>query len=145
MNGTQPYTASIADWQSDADAIQAVRHGVFIKEQGIPAVLEWDGVDSDCRHILVRDAAGQAIATGRLMPDGRIGRMAVLKAWRGRGIGRLMLSRLIELAAACGYARVYLHARQDAAGFYRAAGFRESGETFTEAGIPHVTMVRDSV
>lgn len=145
MNGTQPYTVSIADWQSDADAIQAVRHGVFIKEQGIPAALEWDGADSDCRHVLVRDAAGRAIATGRLMQDGRIGRMAVLKAWRGRGIGRLMLSRLIELAAAGGHARVYLHAQQDAAGFYRAAGFRESGETFTEAGIPHVTMVRDSV
>ena len=65
MNGTQPYTVSIADWQSDADAIQAVRHGVFIKEQGIPTALEWDGADSDCRHVLVRDAAGRAIATGR--------------------------------------------------------------------------------
>ena len=143
MNHTQPYSFSIADWQQDADAIRSVRHDVFIREQEIPAKLEWDGLDRDCRHVLARDAAGQAIATGRLMPDGRIGRMAVLKSWRGRGIGRLMLSRLVELAVAEGHTRVYLHARQDAAGFYRTAGFRETGEPFTEAGIPHVLMARE--
>ena len=134
-----------ADWQRDADAIQALRHAVFIKEQGIPPELEWDGLDPGCMHVLARNAAGRAIATGRLLPDGRIGRMAVLPAWRGRGIGRRLLCTLIELAAAQGNSRVYLHARQEVAGFYRVAGFREYGAPFREAGILHVAMERDSV
>jgi predicted GNAT family N-acyltransferase len=139
------YTVTSADWQYDADAIKAVRHAVFILEQGIPATLEWDGLDAGCRHVLVRDTAGQAIATGRLQPDGRIGRMAVLPAWRGRGVGRALLSRLIELATAQGHYRIYLHAQQDVAGFYRAAGFSVCGEPFREAGIMHVAMARNSV
>jgi predicted GNAT family N-acyltransferase len=145
VNATLQYTVTSADWQRDAEAIQAVRHAVFIKEQGIPSTLEWDGLDAGCRHVLGLDAARQAIATGRLMPDGRIGRMAVMPAWRGRGVGRQLLSCLIELATAQGHTRVYLHARQDVAGFYRAAGFREFGEPFTEAGILHVAMARDSM
>ncbi|MDH3980692.1 MAG: GNAT family N-acetyltransferase [Gammaproteobacteria bacterium] len=145
MNVTDPCTVTNADWQRDADAIQSVRHAVFIIEQGIPATLEWDGLDPGCGHALVWDATGRAIATGRLLPDGRIGRMAVLPEWRGRGIGRLLLSQLIGMAAAQGHSRVYLHAQVDVAGFYQAAGFRESGQPFTEAGIKHVAMIRSSI
>lgn len=143
MSKAEPFTVSSADWQHDAGDIQALRNTVFVREQGIPSALEWDGLDPGCRHVLVHDSAGNAIATGRLLPDGRIGRMAVLPAWRGRGIGRRVLTSLVELAAAQGHKRVYLHAQQDVAGFYRVAGFRESGSPFSEAGIVHVAMVRD--
>ena len=162
VNKPESYTVSSADWQRDAVAIRALRHAVFIEEQGIPAALEWDGLDAGCLHVLARDSAGHAIATGRLLPEGRIGRMAVLPtgrllpegrigrmavlpAWRGRGIGHHLLCCLVELAVAQGHKRVYLHAQQDVAGFYRVAGFREYGAPFTEAGIMHVAMVRDSV
>jgi predicted GNAT family N-acyltransferase len=76
VNNTDSCTVTSADWQRDAAAIQSVRDAVFIQEQGFPATLEWDGLDPGCAHALVWDAAGQAVATGRLLPDGRIGRMA---------------------------------------------------------------------
>jgi len=131
-----------ADWWCDADAIREVRAAVFIEEQGIPATLEWDGLDADCDHVLVRDRDGQSLATGRLMKDGRIGRMAVLAPWRGRGIGTRLLEALLDLAGRHGLHEVYLHARLEVVPFYRTAGFRTCGEPFTEVGIRHVLMQR---
>jgi predicted GNAT family N-acyltransferase len=131
---------ALADWWRDADAIRRVRADVFIREQGIPARLEWDGRDADCEHVLAQDVQGQALATARLMPDGRIGRMAVLDGWRRRGIGRRMLELLLQQARQCGLRVTYLHAQLDVADFYRKAGFRDAGEPFVEAGLPHVHM-----
>jgi predicted GNAT family N-acyltransferase len=83
----------------------------------------------------------RAIGTGRLLPDGHIGRMAVLADWRGKGVGRALLERLLEEARlqSCALA---LHAQTHASGFYRRFGFVEEGPEFMEAGIPHRTMVR---
>jgi len=131
-----------ADWQRDQAAIRSVRHAVFVIEQAIPAALEWDGLDRDCRHVLACRDAGGPVATGRLMPDGRIGRMAVLPAWRRRGIGRAMLALLLQLAASRGLPNAYLHAQRAVAGFYRREGFQESGAPFEAAGIVHVEMTR---
>jgi len=135
-------TVRVADWQADRTEIRRVRHAVFVAEQGIPAALEWDGLDPGCRHVLACSAAGKVIATGRLSPDGRIGRMAVLPTWRRLGVGRAVLARLLQLAACQGLPRVYLHAQLAAAGFYRREGFRESGAPFEDAGILHVAMSR---
>jgi len=145
VNDSAAYTVTSVDWQHDADAIRSVRHAVFIEEQGIPAALEWDGLDAAASHVLGFDCAGNAIATGRLLADGRIGRMAVLPAWRGRGVGRRVLSCLLELATTRGCKRVYLHAQQDVAGFYRGTGFSAHGQPFREAGIMHVAMRRDLI
>jgi predicted GNAT family N-acyltransferase len=136
-------SVQIADWWRDADAIRQVRTAVFVVEQGIPAALEWDGMDVDCDHVLVRDRDGSSLATGRLMADGRIGRMAVLAAWRNRGIGRQLLAELLELAGQRGLREVYLHAQLEVVPFYRMAGFRAHGEPFAEAGIRHILMQRE--
>ena len=140
MDQQAPFRVALADWWSDTDAIRHVRTAVFVAEQGIPAALEWDGLDADCDHVLVRAAGGLPVATGRLMADGRIGRMAVLSPWRRRGIGTLLLEALLEQARACAMHEVYLHAQVEVAAFYRSAGFVAAGQPFTEAGIRHVSM-----
>jgi predicted GNAT family N-acyltransferase len=98
------------------------------------------------RHVIARDADGGAIGTGRLLPHGNpghIGRMAVLADWRGNGVGRALLERLLELAAASHMQHLALHAQTQAGGFYRRFGFVEDGPEFMEAGIPHRTMRRN--
>jgi len=142
VSGAAPFSLAATDWWQDQAAIRAVRTAVFVQEQAIPAALEWDEHDAACRHVLARDATGNAIGTGRLRADGRIGHMAVLRHWRGRGAGKAMLDVLLGLATAQGLPRVYLHAQAGARDFYRNAGFRQQGEWFEEAGIPHLLMTR---
>lgn len=100
-----------ADRALHAADIRQVRHAVFVLEQAIPASLEWDGHDAHCAHVLGLLEDGRAIATGRLQEDGRIGRMAVLTDWRGQGIGRAILERLLETARIRKISEVYLHAQ----------------------------------
>ncbi|GBE09151.1 hypothetical protein BMS3Bbin11_01219 [bacterium BMS3Bbin11] len=88
----KPCTCRLANWQQDKDLLQSVRQDVFINEQGISARLEWDERDKSAIHTLAQDGNGQAIATGRLLPEGRIGRMAILSGWRGKGIGKQILN-----------------------------------------------------
>ena len=125
---------------NDLPAIEAVRRQVFIEEQGIPAQLEWDGWDYDCRHVLALTFQKTPIGTGRLDPDGRIGRMAVLAPWRGRGVGSAILAALVSIARERCYRKVSLNAQLKASGFYSKAGFRRIGAPFIEAGIRHVVM-----
>jgi predicted GNAT family N-acyltransferase len=113
---------------------------VFVLEQRVPADLERDPLDPDCRHVLARDATGRPIGTGRLTPDGRIGRMAVLRERRGQGVGAALLEALLEVARARGLPEVHLHAQQHARGFYARHGFEVEGSPFEEAGIPHIGM-----
>jgi predicted GNAT family N-acyltransferase len=131
----------IANWQDDRAALRAVREAVFIREQHVPSELEWDEFDAHCIHVLATDAAASAIGTSRLLGDGTIGRMAVLKAWRGMGVGKALLLRLLEEARKQHLQQVALHAQLHASGFYRKLGFEMIGEEFIEAGIPHVRMV----
>lgn len=131
-----------ADYAAAHGILHGVREQVFVHEQGVPADLERDRWDALCAHVLARDAGGAAIGTGRLLPDGRIGRMAVIAAWRGRGVGEAMLETLVGLAAAQGMARVELHAQLPAQDFYARQGFVPEGAVFREAGLDHVQMVR---
>jgi predicted GNAT family N-acyltransferase len=128
-----------ATWPADEPAIHAIRRRVFVEEQGVPADLEWDGRDADCAHVLAlvnRDPVG----TGRLMPTGKIGRLAVLAASRRHGVGSRMLRSLIGLARERGLREVYLHAQVSALQFYEAHGFVAEGPEFDEAGIVHRKM-----
>ena len=113
---------------------------MFIVEQQVPEALEWDADDAVSIHALALDAAGQPIGTGRLLPDGYIGRMAVSAAWRRRGVGQAILHWLIACARTRGDAAVHLHAQTHALGFYARAGFTAQGAVFMEAGILHRAM-----
>jgi len=139
MNG---YRIDVVDFAGALPALRAVRDVVFVQEQRVPVELERDALDPACVHVLARDAAGQAIGTGRMAPDGRIGRMAVLADWRRRGVGRAILLRLLDEARARGLAQARLHAQVDAERFYAADGFLPLGERFEEAGIQHQAMQR---
>lgn len=129
-----------ADWSVDREQLRAIRRAVFIEEQGVPEELEWDGLDERCRHALALAPEDVPIGTGRLTPDARIGRMAVAREWRGRGVGGAILQSLLEEARAAGYAMVELHAQVHALQFYGRHGFTARGAEFLEAGIPHRAM-----
>jgi len=106
----------------------------------VPLELEWDELDPKCRHVLARDDAHRPIGTGRLTPEHKIGRMAVLKEWRGRGVGEALLLALIEQARELGVPEVSLHAQVDAIGFYEKLGYRVCSDEFQEVTIPHFEM-----
>lgn len=131
-------------WSELGDEARVVRDAVFVEEQRVPLDMEMDEHDAASRHVVARDNDGNAIGTGRLLPDGHIGRMAVLADWRGKGVGRALLERLLEEARLQGHAHLALHAQTQASGFYRRFGFVEEGPEFMEAGIPHRTMVRSA-
>jgi len=140
---TPPICIRLCNWDDARAEASRIRELVFVREQGVPPELEMDAEDAHCVHALAYAEDGLAVATGRLLPDGHIGRMAVLKAWRGQGVGALVLHALVERARQRGHARARLNAQITAAGFYRRYGFEASGAEFMEAGIPHVAMQRD--
>ena len=130
------------DYSSGLAELRAVRETVFVHEQKVPVEEEWDALDPLCRHVIARDETGRAIGTGRLTPEHRIGRMAVLAEWRGQGIGEAMLAALIAEAREQGWAAVSLNAQVPAETFYARQGFIPYGERFWEAGIEHQSMRR---
>lgn len=129
------------DWDTLRAHAQALRVEVFVVEQGVPIELEWDEGDAVSTHAVAYDEGGMPVATGRLLPDGHIGRMAVRHSARGQGIGSHVLRALIDEAQRLGYRQLLLHAQTHAIGFYMRHGFMTRGDEFMEAGIPHREMV----
>jgi predicted GNAT family N-acyltransferase len=140
MTKTPDYHVRLVDWRDASAALTRIRTMVFVVEQNVPADLEMDGRDGECAHALAESPTGEAIGTGRLMPDGRIGRMAVLAAWRGRGVGAAILKTLMAEAKRRGFRDTYLHAQSHAKDFYARHGYVVEGEEYFEAGIPHIGM-----
>lgn len=135
------YIVQPVSWQDAQSPLAGVRRAVFVVEQGVPEELEWDEHDAAAAHVLASAAGGSPVGAGRLTEDGRIGRMAVLAQWRGRGVGSAMLRLLIGIARERNAPSVKLHAQTHAMPFYARHGFRAVGEEFLEAGIPHREMV----
>jgi predicted GNAT family N-acyltransferase len=131
----------VGDWRSLGDDAGRVRRAVFVAEQGIPAELEWDEWDAQSVHAVL-DRDGAPVATGRLLPDGHIGRMAVLASVRRQGLGALILERLVACAAARGDTEVELSAQSYVCDFYAAHGFVAEGDEYLDVGIPHRRMRR---
>lgn len=132
-----------ANWQTDKDKLARLRNRVFVDEQKVPATLEIDGLDPECRHVKAT-INGLVIGTGRLLPTGYIGRMCVHKNYRQFGIGSLLLKNLLEQALEAGYSKITLNSQCDAIPFYEKNGFVIDSEEFIDAGIPHRRMVMRS-
>ena len=135
------FLIELLTWEKARAHAAPIRFTVFVEEQGVPREIELDEEDPVCVHA-VAYAEDKPVGTGRLLPDGHIGRMAVLKEWRNRGIGGAMLKELIEAARRQSYREVLLSAQVGAVPFYRAYGFVAEGDEYIEAGIRHQAMRR---
>jgi len=133
----------IADWQQDNADLRRIREAVFIAEQSVPPELEWDGYDEEAIHFLALEN-GYPIGTARLLPDGQIGRVSVLRDWRGMSIGAALMQAAITEAERRGLREQRLTAQVHATSFYERLGFEVVSEEFLEAGLPHVEMLRKS-
>ena len=129
----------LMDWQKARALASPIRLEVFVREQRVPPEIELDEMDAKCVHA-VAFHDDTPVGTGRLLSDGHIGRMAVARPFRGRGVGSAILERLIEAARARGDREVALSAQVHAVPFYRAHGFVEEGDAYEEAGIAHQAM-----
>lgn len=133
-------------WAQAQAWAESVRRQVFIEEQQIDEADEWDAQDAQALHAVVLNEAGMPLATGRMFPDSQqvgmalIGRMAVVKAMRGRGLGKQVLQALMQAAKQAGFTHVKLHAQTSAQAFYAAQGFVPEGDVYDEVGIAHINM-----
>lgn len=142
MTPKTSFRVEVIDYASGVDDLRAVREPVFVQEQQVPLELEWDELDPLCVHMIARDDTGRPIGTGRLTPEHKIGRMAVLPGWRGHGVGDALLLALIDEAARLRWPELRLHSQASAVGFYVKHGFVPYGGRFMEAGIEHQSMRR---
>ena len=129
-------------WQTHAQPLMAVREAVFIVEQQVPVALEWDGADETAQHLLAVSATGEAVGCARLLGDGSVGRMAVIKAWRGSGVGAALLNAAIAHYQQQGICIMKLSAQVHAIGFYEKFGFKVCSDPYLDAGILHRDMQR---
>lgn len=131
-----------------SEALLSVRDAVFVQEQQVPVEEERDALDPHCLHVVARDRTGVPVGTGRLVPPSaagapaHVGRMAVLRDWRGAGVGDAMLQALLRLAHARGWVDIALNAQVTAQAFYTRHGFKPVGARFMDAGIEHQAMRR---
>lgn len=145
MNNT-PFIFQSVKWADAQQVLRQIRTEVFIQEQGVPVAEEWDGLDENAAHFLVRTLQGDAIACARVLTESeprryRIGRVAVLKAFRRQGIGRLLMRSIMdECSSLPGIIALFLHAQIESRHFYEQLGFVAEGEEFMDAGIAHIAM-----
>lgn len=132
----------LGTWGQLRDDASGVRHAVFVVEQSVPEKIELDDDDAVSVHAVAYEPHGTPIATGRLLPDGHIGRMAVRQSVRGMGVGGRILNALIARGRADGHRVLRLNAQTHARRFYEAHGFTAEGDVFMDAGIAHIGMRR---
>jgi predicted GNAT family N-acyltransferase len=127
-------------WEQAQPSAGPLRFAIFVGEQNVPSGIELDDMDAQCIHAVAFDVDDKPIGTGRLLPDGHIGRMAVVKEWRRRGIGAEILEALMAEARKRGHKDVIVSAQLQAAEFYREHGFVAEGKVYPEADILHQQM-----
>ena len=138
------YRIEVLDWDSPQQPqLKAVREQVFIIEQRVPLSIEWDEHDAEALHLLAVDENHQAIGCARILKHGRIGRMAVLKQWRGQGVGQALLNKALQICQGLGMQQVALSSQTHAIPFYRQAGFEVTSDAYIDANIWHVDMQRN--
>lgn len=130
----------LGNWETMRPWAAPIRFAVFVDEQKVPIDMEVDDWDPQCVHAVAFDAKNSAIGTGRLLPDGHIGRMAVTASARGKGVGSTLLQHLMDEARRRGHAVAVLSAQTHAIPFYQRHGFEVSGAEYMDCDIPHVDM-----
>ncbi|MEU3658969.1 GNAT family N-acetyltransferase [Streptomyces sp. NPDC032940] len=150
------YRVRVAEDPADREACFAVRKEVFVAEQNVPEDIEYDAYDSGAVHVLAVREDGVPLGTSRLLHGaaavakngdgdpavGSLGRLAVVRAARGLGVGAALVRAVEDAARARGLTAVDLHAQTHALGFYERLGYRAYGPEFPDAGIPHRAMRR---
>lgn len=134
------FSVKQGSWDQLQQDAKLIRKLVFISEQNIPEQDEWDDQDAISQHFVVYDQ-NQPIATARLLANNSVGRVAVLKAYRGQGIGRLIMLQIIAYAQAQKRPSLQLSSQVHAISFYEKLGFSIQGDEYDECGIPHIEMV----
>ncbi|KXZ65163.1 putative N-acetyltransferase YjcF [Acinetobacter venetianus] len=134
------FSVKQGSWDQLQQDAKLIRELVFISEQNIPEQDEWDDQDAISQHFIVYDH-NQPIATARLLANNSVGRVAVLKAYRGQGIGRLIMLEIIAYAQAQKRPSLQLSSQVHAISFYEKLGFSIQGDEYDECGIPHIEMV----
>jgi len=132
----------LGSWSEIKEHAMPIRLAVFVEEQNVPIEEEVDDMDPLSLHALATNESGVVVGTGRLLPDGHIGRMSVLEPYRGQGVGSSVLRALVAQALRSGFMEVVLHAQTHAKDFYSRHEFVAEEEVFYEANIPHVIMRR---
>lgn len=126
-------------WQQAEANLRAIRTPVFIQEQSVTPEFEWDDIDCSAVHLLALHD-NQPIGCLRIIHYAKIGRMAVLKHWRGFGVGKMLLNEAIEICRLHGSNQIILSAQTHAIHFYQQAGFQVISDEYTDVHIPHVDM-----
>ncbi len=133
--------SKICDYKNNEKEICRIRFKVFVDEQNVPKELEIDGFDDQAKHVLT-SINGIVIGTGRILSDGHIGRVAVLKEYRGRGVGKDIMNELTLWAMEIKIKKIWLSSQWHAHSFYLDLGFLCDGEVYEEAGIDHIKMFK---
>jgi predicted GNAT family N-acyltransferase len=141
----RPYPVRLAATEDDRAAAFRVREIVFQQGQGVPVEIERDAADADALHFLATDpATGAVVGTARAVDKGegaaKIGRVATLAEWRGRGVGAALMLTVLDTLRRRGFTRAFLDAQTPVLGFYERLGFVAEGDEFHEAGISHRRM-----
>ncbi len=134
------YHIKPVSWATHEMQLRQIREQVFIVEQCVPADIEWDTYDADAMHLLVENNQQQVIGCARILKTGYIGRMGLLKEWRGVGIGLALLTQAIEICKQNKTNKVSLSAQTHVIKFYEKAGFVVVSEPYIDANIWHVDM-----
>ncbi|HSI24823.1 MAG TPA: GNAT family N-acetyltransferase [Methylotenera sp.] len=129
-------------WTSHQPQLRAVRTPVFIEEQAVTPEFEWDDIDATAVHLLAK-LDNEPVACLRIIDYKKIGRMAVLKGYRGRGLGSTLLQEAIAICKKQGSKSAVLSAQTHAIEFYKKAGFKQISEEYCDVDIPHVDMQLD--
>ena len=129
-------------WQAAENELRAVRTPVFIEEQFVTPEFEWDEIDASAVHLLA-NYENQPVACLRIIHYQKIGRMAVIKQWRGVGLGAVLLQKAISFCKERGSKSIYLSAQTHAIHFYQKAGFKQISDEYCDVDIPHVDMRLD--
>ena len=139
-----PVTVTLVRTPADRAACYAIRKTVFVEEQAVPLHLELDEYDDVAAHFLLRDGDA-ALATARMLDKhglAKIGRVAVLREARGRGLGLVLMRAVLDEARRQGFREAVLDSQTYAIPFYERLGFVAEGDEFDDAGIPHYLMRR---